>query len=138
MSIIQSVREYVMKFPELKDGYLRVDYLGADPIEYTVEAVPCDPIYQQYADGGSIKQFLFIFASRDFFSADINQCIENLDFYEKFAGWIEENDNNKIYPQLDSGKTAVKIEVLTQGYAFDFDEKSARYQLQLRLLYEEE
>lgn len=138
MSIIQSVREYILKFPELKDGYLRVDYLGSDPIEYTVEAVPGDPIYQPYTDGGCIKQFLFIFASRDFFSADINQCIENLDFYEKFANWIEENDNNEIYPQLDGGKDAVKIEVITQGYAFDYDEKSARYQIQLRLLYEED
>lgn len=138
MSIIQSVREYVLKFPELKDGYLRVDYLGSEPVEYTVEAVPCDPVYQQYTDGGCIKQFLFIFASRDFFSADVNRCIENLDFYEKFADWINENDNNEIYPQLDSGKTAVKIEVLTQGYAFDYDEKTARYQIQLRLLYEED
>ena len=138
MSIIKSIREYIMQFPELKDGYLRVDYLNMEPVEYTVEAVPTDPIYQQYTDGDCIKQFAFIFASREFFSSDVNQCIENLDFYEKFASWIETNDQKEIYPQLDDGKTAVKIEVITQGYAFDFDEKSARYQIQLRLLYEED
>lgn len=138
MSIIKSVRDYIMKFPELEDGYLRVDYLGTEPIEYTVEAVPSDPIYQQYTDGGCIKQFLFIFASREFFGADVNQCIENLDFYEKFADWIQTNNENEILPQLDSGKTAIQINVTTQGYAFDIDEKSARYQIQLRLLFEEE
>lgn len=138
MSIIKSVRDYILNFPELEDGYLRVDYLGAKPIEYTVEAVPSEPVYKKYTDGGTVKQFIFIFASRECFSADINQCIENLNFYEKFADWIEENNYNEIYPQLDDGKTAVGIEVLTQGYAFDADETSARYQIQLQLLYEED
>ncbi len=138
MSIIASIREYIMKFPELKDGCLRVDYLGTEPIEYTVEAVPCEPIYRKYTDGGCLKQFLFIFASREFFSHDVNQCIENLDFYEKFSDWIEKNNEDEILPELDIKKSALKIEVLTQGYAFDYDETAARYQIQLRLIYEED
>lgn len=137
MSIIKSIREYIMKFPELKEGKLNVDFLGSEPIEYTVEAVPCDPIFKRYTDGGSVKQFLFIFASRDFFSSDVNQCIENIDFYEKFADWIEQNNKSSILPKLEK-KEAVAIEVLTQGYAYDLDETAARYQIQLRLIYEEE
>ncbi len=138
MSIISAIRNYILQFPELNEGYLRVDYMGADPIEYTVEAVPTNPVYKKYVDGSCVKQFLFIFASREFFSADVNQCIENLDFYEHFAGWIETNNKNAVYPQLESGKSPVGIEIVTSGYAFDYDEKAARYQIQLRLLYEEE
>lgn len=138
MSVIKQIREYIMKFPGLKDGCLCVDYLGAEPIEYTVEAVPCDPIYKKYIDGGCLKQFLFIFASREFFSRDVNQCIENLDFYEQFTDWIENNNDNEVLPELDNGKTALTVEVVTQGYVFDYDESAARYQVQLRLIYEEE
>ena len=135
--IVECIRDYVLHFPELKDGCLMVDYLSAEPIEYTVEAVPCERIFKRYTDGGAVKQFLFIFASREFYSADVNQCIENLEFYEKFENWIYERNQEGIFPDLD-GRVPVSLDVLTGGYAFDADADSARYQIQLRLLYEED
>lgn len=125
-----------MTFPELKDGCLLVDYLGAKPIEYTVEVVPCERIFRKYVDGGAVRQFLFLFASREFYNADINQCIENLAFYEHFEDWIESRNLGGIYPDLD-GRVPVSLDVLTSGYAFDADAETARYQIQLRLLYED-
>lgn len=137
-SLIECVRDFVLTFPELdEDGCLYVDYLGDQAIEYSVEAVPCDPVFRRYTDGGCMKQFLFVFASREFYSADVNQCIENLAFYEHFEYWITGNNLNGVLPNLD-GRTPVSIEVLTGGYAFDADSNTARYQMQLRLLYEEE
>lgn len=134
--IIECVREYIKEFPELKDGYLYVDYLGSQAVEYTVDAVPCDPVYKRYTDGGCLRQFLFLFASREYYSADVNQCIENLSFYELFARWVETQNDRGQLPDLD-GRTPVSLEVLTGGYAFDADENTARYQMQLRLVYEE-
>lgn len=135
--LIECVRDYVMQFPELKDGMLLVDYLGSEPIEYTVEPVPCDPVYKRYVDGDCQKQFLFIFASREYYSADVNQCIENLSFYENFERWIRQQNDEGILPEMGE-RIPVSIEVLTSGYAFDCDAESARYQIQLRLIYEEE
>ena len=134
--IIECIRNYVMMFPELKDGCLMVDYLSDTAIEYTVEAVPCERIFKRYTDGGAVKQFLFIFASREFYSADVNQCIETLEFYEKFENWIYERNQEGIFPDLD-GRVPVSLDVLTGGYAFDADAETARYQIQLRLLYED-
>ena len=136
-SIIESIREYIMTFPELKDGCLLVDYLGSEPIEYSVEPVPCDPVYQKYTDGSCIKQFLFIFASREFYDADVNKCIENLAFYENFADWITSCSDSGILPELENA-SPISIEILTGGYAISADANTARYQIQLRLLYEEE
>ena len=127
-----------MEFPELKDGCLCVDFLGNEPIEYVVEKFPCDPVYKKFIDGSCIKQFIFIFASREFYSEDVNQCIENNDFYEKFEDWINENNYNGIFPDLGENRTPVEISVITGGYAFDVGANTARYQIQLRLLYEEE
>lgn len=135
--LIECVREYVMAFPGLKDGLLLVDHLGSEAVEYTVETVPCSPVYRQYTDGDCMKQFLFVFASREYYSADVNQCIENLAFYEQFQNWIRTCDREGILPDLD-GRIPISIEVLTGGYAFDCDGSTARYQMQLRLLYEED
>ena len=137
--IIESLRDYISTFPNLSEGCcLLIDYLGDKAVEYTVEAVPCNPIYKEYVDGGKVKQFLFVFASREYFEADINTCIANLHFYEEFEEWIEDNNEAGTFPDLGENKTTVSIEVLTRGYALSADEETARYQIQLRLIYEEE
>ena len=136
--LIECVRDYILTFPALdENGCLSVDYLGSRAIEYAVEAVPCDPIFTRYTDGGCIRQFQFLFASREFYGADVNRCIENLAFYEDFADWIFRRNHDGDLPDLD-GRAPVSLEVLTGGYAFDEDSNTARYQMQLRLLYEEE
>lgn len=136
--LIECIRDFILTFPALdENGCLYVDYLGDQAIEYSVEAVPCTPVFRQYTDGGCMKQFLFLFASREYYSADIIQCIENLSFYEDFSSWINQKNRSGELPDLD-GRSPVSIEVLTGGYAFDADSNTARYQMQLRLLYEEE
>ena len=134
--VIECIRDYVMLFPDLKDGCLYVDFLSSEPIEYSVEAVPCERIFKKYVDGDCMKQFLFIFASREFYGEDVNQQIENLAFYEHFEDWIYSRNQEGILPDLD-GRMPVSLDVLTGGYAFDADTSTARYQIQLRLLYEE-
>ena len=136
--LIECIHNYILRFPELKDGYLLVDILGDKPIEYTIETVPCAPVVRKYTDGSCMKQFLFIFASREFFSEDVAQNIENLGFYEKFEDWIKEQNDEGILPDLGADREPVSIEVLTGGYAFEADTNTARYQIQLRLTYEEE
>ena len=132
--VIECIRDFIMTFPELKDDCLMIDYLSDKPIEYSVESVPCDRIYKKYTDGGCIKQFLFVFASREAYSADINQLIENSAFYEHFENWILDTSQETLNAFLDS-RNAVGLNILTGGYLFDADYNNARYQIQLRLLY---
>ena len=108
--IIESLRDYISTFPNLSEGCcLLIDYLGDKAVEYTVEAVPCNPIYKEYVDGGKVKQFLFVFASREYFEADINTCIANLHFYEEFEEWIEDNNEAGTFPDLGENKTTISI-----------------------------
>ncbi|MBQ6212092.1 MAG: hypothetical protein IJJ57_04255 [Ruminococcus sp.] len=136
--MIEAVRDFILRFPELKNGALLIDCLGSKPVEYTVDTVPCDPVYTRYVDGDCMKQFLFIFASREYFSENVNQAIANLAFYEHFEDWIWDKNSSGELPDLGSGRSPVSIEVLTGGYAFSEEGNTARYQIQLRLLYEEE
>lgn len=135
--IIECVRDFILTFPDLdENGCLSVDFLGGEAIEYAVEQVPCDPVFRRYTDGGCLKQFLCIFASREYYSADVNQNIDNLAFYEEFERWITDSNLAGVLPDLD-GREPVSIEVLTGGYAYDEDVGTARYQIQLRVIYKE-
>ena len=138
MSIIESIRDYMLTFPGLHEGDLCIDFLGTEPEQCSLEPVPCDPIYRKYTDGGALKQYLFVFASREYYSADVEQCAANQAFYEDFAAWVRSQNDAGNLPDLGTGKDAFSLEVLTSGYAFSEDAKTARYQIQLRLIYEEE
>lgn len=135
MSIIESLRDYILTFPDLPAGAVQIDYLGSEPGQFTLERVPGEPVLRQYTDGGCIKQFLFMFASRMYYGADVDQCAENQALFEAFEAWIEENARGDILPDLPAGMTPVRLEVTSSGYVFSESADSARYQMQLRLTY---
>lgn len=135
--IVDSVRNFIKTCPclsEFRKG-IGVDNLGEDATCYVVESVPCDPVLKKYANGDSQRQYLFIFGSRESYGQDVMQNLENINFYEKFSSWLEEQCFNGTLPVMDSGQEALKIEAITTGYAFDTDVDKARYQIQCRLKY---
>lgn len=137
MSIIESVRAYFCTCPYLKDGKMNVDYLGAEPTTYTVDAVPSSGVLKEYTDGGKLRQFLFVFASREYYGESVLSQLGNSGFYENLAHWIEEQSEEGNLPQLAENISPQKIEILSTGYLFDADERNARYQMQCRLIYYE-
>ncbi|MFQ9119447.1 MAG: hypothetical protein ACLR4N_02270 [Mediterraneibacter faecis] len=62
-SVLEGITEYFLKCPLLKDGVFRVDALGPDPVEYTIETGIFDPVIQRYVDGSSERQYQFQFGS---------------------------------------------------------------------------
>lgn len=136
--ITRAIRKYFLGCPLIKNHQIRIDYLGLDSIEYTIDPVPSDPIIKKYVDGGALKQFLFVFGSRESYGPDIIESIERSGFYQKLSEWIEEQNRENNLPILSGNKKAEKIEIVTSGYLFDASEDLARYQIQLRLVYYED
>lgn len=134
-SIIDALEKYFIGCELLKDGALRVDYLGEKPVEYTIEVLPCDPVVKRYLGGSTIRQYLFAFGSREFYSQERLQNIQNSAFYELLADWVETRSMSGILPELPDGMEAQQLEVVSSGYLFDGSMTNARYQIQLRLLY---
>lgn len=134
-SIIDSLEKYFIGCELLKDGALRVDYLGEKPVEYTIEVLPCDPVVKRYLGGSTVRQYLFAFGSREFYSQERLQNIQNSAFYERLADWVETRSMSGILPELPDGMEAQQLEVVSSGYLFDGSMTNARYQIQLRLLY---
>ncbi|MEF9991332.1 MAG: chloramphenicol resistance protein [Peptostreptococcaceae bacterium] len=141
MTIIESIRSFIKKCPFLEefDGAARigVDFLDSEVTTYSIEKVPCNPIIKKYVDGSSKRQEQFIFASRESYGQDIFNNLDNINFYENFAKWIEQNNDEGKLPILDGGKETLSIEVTSNGYAFQTDIDKAQYQIQMRLIYME-
>lgn len=137
-SVIEGIVDYIGKCPLLKDGVFRVDALGDEAVEYTVETGVFEPLIKRYVNGDEEKQYQFNFGSREYYSMDRIQNMQNSAFYEKFADWIENQNRRGELPELPENCYATQIEVLSNGYMFDGSMKNARYQIALRLVYQKE
>ncbi|SFJ26211.1 hypothetical protein SAMN02910355_1852 [Terrisporobacter glycolicus] len=137
--IIKALRDYIRTCPHL-DTFnnaikVNVNYLEPETDTYSIEEVPIEPILKTYVNGDSIRQYAFIFTSREPYGVDVLQNIDNSGFYEKFADWIENQNNNEIFPLLTNRLEPLEIKVTSTGYAFTVTEDTAQFQIQLRLKY---
>ena len=141
MTIIESVTKFIMSCPFLTElAKVNVDFLPADPDTYSVEEVPSETIRKRYLDGSSERQFLFTFAARLNYSDEVRNNIDNSGFFEDFEDWLEECTEKEFFPELKEGLTPLKIEAISSGYLFDVsgDLSNSRYQIQCRLIYDNE
>ena len=133
--IIDNIREFIKECPLLENDKINVNYLGGDTVSYTIEQVPTNPLNKRYSDGGKQKQVLFIFASRENYDEDVLENMDVAKFYEEFAEWIEEQNESGNLPVLDGGMISQAMETLTSGYLINSEDRTARFQIQLRLIY---
>lgn len=137
--IIDSLRNYIreLKCLEAFNNAIRVNvnYLSPNTDTYSIEEIPIEPIIRTYVNGDSIRQYAFIFTSREPYGADVLTNIDNSGFYEKLADEIEENNNNNILPVLENNLEPLEIKVTSTGYAFAVTEDTAQFQIQLKLKY---
>ena len=137
--IINSIRDFMRQCPLLEGNRrINVDYLPNNPVEYSIDAIPSNTVVKKYTSGGAIKQFIFVFASKEYYGSDVLTNIENSGFYEDLSNWIETKSKRGELPQLSKGRESISMEVLDSGYLFQADEDMARYQMQLRLTYYED
>lgn len=137
--IIQALRDYIRQCPYLDmfENAIRVNvnYLEPSANTYSIEEIPIEPILKKYVNGDSIRQYAFIFTSREPYGVDVLQNIDNSGFYERFADWIESNNDNGIFPLLGDELEPQEIKVTSTGYAFAVTEDTAQFQIQLKLKY---
>lgn len=137
-SIIEGITDFFIQCPLLKDGAFRVDALGDKGVEYTIETGIFTPVRKRYVNGDTERVYQFNFSSRELYSLDRLQNIENSAFYERFAAWVEEQDRNENYPVMPEKCYPRALNVLSPGYLYDGSMRNARYQIQLELEYYKE
>lgn len=134
-NIMEQVRKFIRTYPPLSNEKINVDFLPADARSYAIEVVPAQEVIRSYVDGSSVRQFLFVLASREFYGEKIRQQLDNLGFYQDFSRWLEAQTRAGNLPDLGDGREAISMEATTPSYAFQVDTDKARYQIQCRLEY---
>lgn len=135
MSMMENVRKFICGCPHLREGKLNVDYLGAEPTEYTVRRVAADEVLKQYADGGKLKKLVFTFHSREWMGRTVADQLQLAEFYEQFGDWIAEKNDMGELPELGERKIAQSIRVTKAGALQDQAGDSAKYQMECTLIY---
>lgn len=131
--IIRSLRQYFFDLGIIdENSNINVDFLSNEPIEYVIEPIPVEPILRPYKDGGSLRQFVFNFASKNYYGADVVQNMANTEFYEDFSALIEDNNRKGVLPEIDGIQS---IECLSNGTINEDNTNNAKYVIQMRITY---
>ena len=131
--MISKIRQYLFDLGIIdENSNINVDFLSNEPIEYVIEPIPIEPILRQYADGSSLRQFVFQFGSREYFGADVIQNMKNTEFYEDFSELIEDNNKKGVLPDI---KGIQSIECLNNGTINEDNTDNAKYVIQMRITY---
>lgn len=131
--MIDKIREYIAECPYLDEyAELNVDYLLDKVKTYSVnENAGYNPIINKFLKG-SERQIMFTFDSKLRWNEDIQNNIDNSKFFEDFRNWLETNNKNKIFPDIEG---IYKIEALTNGYIFATNSNEAIYRIQCKAEY---
>ena len=131
--MISKIRQYFFELGIIDgNSNINVDFLSNKPIEYVIEPIPMEPVIRQYADGSSLRQFVFQFGSREYFGADVIQNMKNTEFYENFSALIEDNNKKGVLPKI---KGIQSIECLNNGTINEDNTDNAKYVIQMRITY---
>ena len=135
MTVIECLRNWFREYEGLS-GRFDVDFLDDEAGTLSIDTIPCEEVLKKYFDGSTRKQFQFAVSSRRFYEQNIDQNLENLQFFEDLTKWVEHKANARELPVMDNQRTAQKIVVTSTAYPFIVSEDGkARYQLQMRLEY---
>ena len=131
--MVSKIRQYFFDLGIIdENSNINVDFLSNEPIEYVIEPIPIEPILRQYADGSSLRQFVFQFGSREYFGADVIQNMKNTEFYEDFSELIEDNNRKGVLPKINGIQS---IECLNNGTINEDNTDNAKYVIQMRITY---
>lgn len=138
MSIASKVTEFIGTCPFLNEfenmfPVVNQDMLEENTVAYCVESTPAEPILKRYANGDTVRQYVFALCSREFFGAEENK--DTSEFYDKFADWLETCSREGNLPELDGKLQSKSIRATTDGYLYDNQETKCQYRIQCQFIY---
>ena len=136
-SLMKGVRDFIKTCPYLEEFNkgIGVDYMEGGYASYMLENTPCNPIVEQFVDGSTTRRFAFVFASREPYGPDVIMNLENIEFFEKFAGWLEDCTRAGELPELGEYLDAWEMQASVTPYLYTEDLDAAQYRIQCELIY---
>ena len=134
--MIEKIRDYIAQCPYLDEfTAVNVDYLVDKVKAYSVnESAGYNPVLETYINGDKMKQFNFSFDAKFYWNEEMQNNVDNSEFFEDFSNWLEENNNNDIFPVIE-GLKPMTIGAITNGFIFATNSDEAIYRISCRFTY---
>ena len=139
LSTAEAIRNWFRECPViLKGNRFGIDNLSADPTEYAIYMSPSGLNYFVDITGETIvrseQEQTFTFASREKYTPDVLQALENHGFYDSVISWIIEQNKIRNFPKLEDG-SVISIMPSTTQYLFEAGANTGRYQITCKMKY---
>ncbi|MBQ7860346.1 MAG: hypothetical protein IJ347_09485 [Faecalibacterium sp.] len=136
---IKAMRDWLLTCPLFEEqlgefGTLRMNFLGPDPVQFSIEDSPTDPVLQRYFSGAR-KAKNYALTSRMEFTESQTEAAANSGFFDQLCAWIDLQNEQRNLPRLDGGLVAEAVAVNTSGYIIQTTSSTCKFQLQLQLQY---
>ena len=136
---IDQLRKWFRGCPALSSANrFRVDYLGKSPVEYALYSSPSTIAYRENVLGetvpAEVQTLNFIFASKESYGPDVEKNLANMGFYDDVCSWIQQQNMVQNFPQISGGRVISIVPTLT-AFPIEAGSDSARYQIQMRMVY---
>ena len=111
---------------------INVDMLSNDINNYSLNKVPTSSVVEKWINGIEVHRDVYSFRSRNEYSQDVINNLENIGFFEKFESKINSNNKEGILPDIDGIDS---IECLNHGTMISGDGKTAIFDIQIQIIY---
>lgn len=134
--MIEKIRDYIATCPYLIEyTELLVNYLAPNSATYSVnEGQGYDPVVDTYTNGNKEMQFIFTLDSRLVWNENLENNIKNSKFFENFSNWLEYNDDNGIFPNVN-GIIPETIRATSNGFIYATNSNEAIYRIECIFTY---
>ena len=138
MSVAVKVKEFIEGCPFLEEfeqmfALVNIDMLNEDATTYSIESTPAEPILKRYTNGDTVRQYVFSLCSREMYGESEND--QTVEFYEKFADWLEGCTYSGELPELSGNLQGKSIRATTGGYLYDNQGTKCQYRIQCQFVY---
>lgn len=137
---IEKLGEYLETILEtLNSKYKKInaDFLGLEVNNYSLDKIPTASTIEEDITGTRTCQDVFSFRSRNPYSSNRLNNLKNIGFFEEFESIIKSNNDEGILPEIEGIQS---IKCLNNGTFNNADAsgKTASFDIQLQIVYEEE
>ena len=138
MSIAGKIMEFIAGCPHLKEfeemfPVVYIDKLEENATAYSIETTPAEPVIKRYANGDTLRQYVFSLCSREMYGPAEN--VDTTEFYEKFSDWLDACTEREDLPQLSGQMMSKSIQATTDGYLYDTQANKCQYRIQCKFIY---
>lgn len=137
----EAIWAWLQTCPAIKDLYFQF----AEATVGDTQLIPVtdyrDQIETEFIDGSAVCYYDFALARFDIVSYDPNESVNiySLNSIHAVAGWVEEQDKLKNFPEFGNGYSVESVEILADGSSVTMvGESAAKYMMQIRVHYNKE